>query len=153
MSKKIKTENTLKKHARNDRTYSSEIILAIGHLTHAEQHIMELMYLCKNKDSNEFYSLIEYLNEVREMRVNLMNTLKHDVPNIDIIWCTFKHLIMTDIHLSEAFNKSQWEIFIEYKGKISGIIDKLFASEHINHDNIEECVRCEDDKSIMEDKK
>ncbi len=84
------------------------------------------------------------LNKIREIRVKLMTKLQEENPAIKGIWCTFKHLLLTEFHLFEIYEKTYDIEILKMSQDVHLIIDELLSMDELNE--LEGCPRCEEDE-------
>lgn len=125
----------------NDRNDIMELIYAIANIAHAEYHLIEALIVNKDIIPEE---LPEKVQEMRNIRVSLMAELQVQRPNIGGLWCVFKHLILTEFHLMELYERDLNYKYLEEAQKIHLLLDELLGIEGI--ENFKSCPRCDDDK-------
>jgi len=97
------------KNARNDRNIIMEELLLIAHLAHTEIHLYELIERTNNKKTKKEINKI--LQQVKNFRIFTMK--KSSISNIEVIWCSLKHLLLAYIHCIEIYEKNKKEFYIE----------------------------------------
>lgn len=118
-----------------------EILYAIGHITNSIEHCIE----SKSK--------LEIIIALRKNRTKLAKTI-FDFEHKDglkdkeeSIWCTFKHLSASLIHLSECIEKSkseeQSQIYRECFFSLKSVVKILYLSPELIEGK--ECERCKED--------
>jgi hypothetical protein len=126
-----------------DRNSIIELIYAIQNMAHSEYHTVELMMLNKDDISEELKNAAE---QMRSIRVELMQLLQQQFPNVGSLWCTFKHLFLTEMHLFELYEKDFDYKYIEEAQRVHLLIDDLLGIEGL--ENYKNCPRCDDDQII-----
>lgn len=129
----------MSKNARNDRSIVLEELLLISNLAHSEIHLYELLERTNKKEVISFLNKI--LEQVKNLRIKSMKI--SDIKNIEIIWCSLKHLLLSYIHCIEIYEKNKNPKYLEISKTIMMIIDDLISKENlINEKNILKCPRC-----------
>ena len=134
------------KNARNDRQVKHEQLLLVAHLAHTEIHICELIE--RTSDKKTLADLQLLLHNTKELRIKTMKSLS---DNVEIIWCTLKHLLLAYIHALEVAEKQGLE-YLELSKNIMLQIDTLISSKTITSKNVLECPRCTNDINNIKEK-
>ena len=138
-----KQENT------TDRNEITSQLYTIANIAHAEYHTIEL--LVNNLDSvdmieynKSFEPLHNAMVKLRQMRSSMLKQLAMSRPAVNGLWCVLKHLILTEMHFWELFEKEGNTDHLEHAKTIHLMMDELLS--HDEYGKLEDCPRCETDK-------
>ena len=131
----------MKNNEHNDRNHISELLFAIMNIAHAEYHMVDQLMI--NVGVNDIESFKKKLVDVRLIRIRLMKKLQDEFPAVKGVWCTFKHLLLTEFHLFEIYEKTLDDHYLEESRRIHMMIDDLLVTEELA--SYIECPRCDED--------
>ena len=123
-----------------DRDKMEELLYAIQHTAHVEEHLLELYEKNFTKDD-----LSDFIKRSRDTRRVLMDELitMFEHNGVGAIWCVLKHALLAHFHLLELYEKDYERVYIEEARKVYLMINDLLKHEYKNYSN---CARCDGDK-------
>ena len=131
----------MKQNNHTDRTDITELIYAIQNIIHTEYHLIETLMLNQDIAPNELFGIV---NDIRGIRKSLMLKLTETKPQLNGLWCFFKHLFATQTHLFELYERNLDKYYLDQALKIHLIIDEVLAMDNL--ENLKDCPRCDEDK-------
>lgn len=129
-----------------DRDEVDELLMAISNAAHSEYHYLELLM---HNDTNKAVfiekHIVDTINQLRGIRISLMDSLCYKFPNTNPLWCTIKHLLLLNFHLLEMVEKDKGIIYLTTAKDVWVLIKTLLKDKEIYKD-FKKCSRCDDDK-------
>lgn len=122
-----------------DRNEILEMIYACSNAAHAEYHLVEMLTI--NKDEAEVFTLNKSLQALRQIRIDLFDELNKKIPNVNPLWCVYKHLFLLQFHLFEIYEKNLDSNILSLSQNVMSTIDELMSVE-LN--NWKKCPHCKE---------
>ena len=126
-----------------DRSLREELLLAIANAAHAEYHFTELVQSNADKQCPCHYR--EYMDTLRKIRIELMNKLAKEFPNVLPLWCTIKHLLLAYFHTLEVLERKPSGAVAKAGNNILELVHELLDINGA-FDDFEACIRCNETK-------
>ena len=123
-----------------DRNDVTELIYAIANMSHAEYHMIESLMINQDIIDNDIQQKVL---EIRNIRSSLMSKLNELRPQVNGIWCTLKHLLLTEFHLFELYERNLDKDYMTQAYNVHMTIDELLSIEGL--ENLKDCSRCDED--------
>lgn len=124
-----------------DRKDIVELLYAISNVAHAEYHLVETLMI--NQDIAP-QPLIDQLQKLRTIRTSLMTQLSIIKPQAGKLWCIIKHLLLTEFHLFELYERDLNKYYLKQALDVHMVIDEMLAIDGL--EQLQDCPRCDDDK-------
>jgi len=138
-----------KQEGTTDRNEITSQIYTIANIAHSEYHLVEILVNnIDNMDCDKEAKITDQIKKLRKMRSVIMKEIAKERPAMNGLWCVMKHLIITELHMWELYEKfigqGISEDYLERAKVIHLMIDDLLSED--TYGNLEDCPRCEDDK-------
>lgn len=130
---------------KTDRNEITSLIYTIANVAHAEYHLCELMMVNYDAFPKQVDKLSQDLATLRSLRSDLMKTLASIRPAAGATHCIVKHLILSEFHLFELFEKTPDVDYMKKAKSIHLLLDSLLARDDLS--KLKDCPRCDEDKN------
>ena len=132
---------------RGERSIGSEIILSIGNIAHAEQHLSELLASnIENATVSEIDTIKDEVKRIRESRQIIMRILIKNAPAAKGLWCVVKHMAMSEIQCYELFASTGDSSALKVAKSLRESLDNLLELDDVSE--WKTCSRCEEKNMI-----
>lgn len=133
-----------------DRNEVTSLLYTIANVAHSEYHLLESIVINHNNQdvsTESLSSLMESLDALRRMRSKLMKKLAEKKQAANGIWCTLKHLVLSEYHLWELYEKDHDKMYLDHALAVRVMLDLLLSNDDLG--NLASCPRCQDDKQTQ----
>jgi hypothetical protein len=137
-------EGTMPKQEKTtDRNEITSSLYTLANIAHAEYHLIEIIVNNMDRITKDD-PLITNARKLRKTRSQMMGELAKERPAVNGLWCVVKHLVLTEMHLWELYEKTEDTVTLDHAKTIHLMLDELLGVDA--YGSLEACPRCETDQ-------